>query len=142
MFGLGHCFGSKFKRRNKQPLGHIFRSFEMCFTSLRALVWSANDGLVRVQDCIMSVFQSAWFGKNSFGYSPRARQAREFARSEKKQSVCCLDAKMAVCGKCEAAELILKMDDSGLLLNLPPRSEPGCRERVPGRFGVRGRPMV
>ena len=36
----------------------------MRITCLCALVWSADDGLVRVQDCTMSVFQSASFGNN------------------------------------------------------------------------------
>ena len=98
--------GLALKTRKQAPsLEHFVRTFEMCFTSFCALAWSADDGLLQMHDCIMSVFQSAWFGKKRFCYSPRARQAWEFVSSAKKQSVCCSDAKIAACGKRETSKL-------------------------------------
>ena len=60
--------------------------------------------MVHVQECIMSVFQSAWFGKKNAAALGRAKHGNLFAAQ--KQSLCCSDAKMAVYGECETIELI------------------------------------
>ena len=56
------CMHFCLKLRNQSSLGHILRTFGMCFTTLYALVWTVHDELVHVQYCITSFFQSAWFG--------------------------------------------------------------------------------
>ena len=60
------------------------------FARLCALIWSDDDGLVHEQDCAMSVFESAWFGKRKvYPAVPRARHARQLlavrAKSECQQ---------------------------------------------------------
>ena len=54
------------KLRKKPPLGRIFRTFGICFTTVYVLIWTVREKLVHdvahVQDCITSFFQSAWFG--------------------------------------------------------------------------------
>ena len=78
----------------------------MCFTSLRALIWNADDGMVRVQDCIMSVFQSAHCSAFVLSCTALGRANHRNLLAAQKQSMCCPNAKMMVCEKCETAELI------------------------------------
>ena len=65
------------------------------------VVWGAADALVGVPDCTTDLFHTAWFGKKRVFAAAleRAKHGNLFAAQ--KQSVCCPDAKMAVCGKCE-----------------------------------------
>ena len=54
-----------------------------------------------------------------------------------------LTPKWRYAGKFETAEFTGRadqMEDSGPLFKQPPRSAADCRGRVPGKFGVRGRP--
>ena len=64
-------------------------------TSLRALVWSVDDELVHVQDCTMSVFQSAWFGKKMFAAALERAKRGNCWRAQK-PSVCGSDTMMTV----------------------------------------------
>ena len=57
------------KLRNESLLGHIFRAFGICFTTLYVLVWTVHDELVHLQD-------SAWFGKKRFLLQPSSALKR------------------------------------------------------------------
>ena len=76
------------EKGNKPLPGRIFQTFEMCFTTLCALLWSAHDELVYVQDCFARLLHSAWFGKYKFLMYPSSAPYARTVRERKKWSVC------------------------------------------------------
>ena len=116
-------------------LGHTFRTSETCFTRLCALVWSAHDELMHVHDCIMSVFQSAWFGNFFITAALECAKHGELFAAQK-QSACCPNAKTTVCGKCETTERI-KWMNPGIYLIRPLQSQRVAKTN----FGAHGRPQ-
>ena len=80
-----------FRSARSLAMGAYLSNIRMRFTTLRARsFFSADDGLVYVQDCTLSVSQSVCMvrQKKEFYYSPRARHLSMVACKRRKNRLC------------------------------------------------------